>query len=61
MRREAYVSIKVWDLPVRLVHWAIVLLLVFQFVTGKIGGELMPWHAYSGYSMLVLVIFRVLW
>src|SRR5258706_10465752 len=61
MLRETYVSIKVWDLPVRLVHWAIVLLLVLQVVTGYIGGELMPWHALSGYAMLVIVIFRVLW
>jgi cytochrome b len=61
MLRETYVSIKVWDVPVRLVHWAIVVLLVIQLVTGYIGGELMPWHAYSGYAMLVLVIFRILW
>jgi cytochrome b len=58
---ETYVSIKVWDLPVRLFHWAIVLLLVFQLVSGKIGGNMMRWHAYSGYAMLVLVLFRIFW
>jgi cytochrome b len=46
---------------VRLVHWAFVILLVFQFITGKIGGKLMPWHVYSGYTMLVLIVFRILW
>ena len=62
MRRDdAQVSIKVWDLPVRLVHWAFVLLLVFQLVSGKMGGAMMRWHAYCGYAMLVLVVFRVLW
>jgi cytochrome b len=58
---ETYVSIKVWDLPVRIFHWAIFLLLVFQLVSGKMGGSMMAWHAYSGYGMLVLVIFRILW
>jgi cytochrome b len=61
MHRETYVSIKVWDLPIRLVHWAIVALFIFQLATGQIGGDLMPWHAYSGYAMLVLIIFRILW
>jgi cytochrome b len=61
MLQETRVSIKVWDLPVRLFHWALVLLLVLQLVSGKIGGDLMAWHIYSGYGVLVLVIFRILW
>jgi cytochrome b len=61
MPQETYVATKVWDLPVRLFHWAIVVLLVFQLVSGQIGGNLMPWHGYSGYAMLVLVVFRILW
>jgi cytochrome b len=61
MLRETHVAVKVWDLPVRLFHWVLVVLLVFQFVTGKIGGNLMPLHVYSGYAVLVLVIFRILW
>jgi cytochrome b len=61
MPQETNVAIKVWDLPVRLVHWAIVLLFAFQLASGKIGGNMMAWHAYSGYCMLALVIFRILW
>lgn len=61
MPHETDVAIKVWDLPTRLVHWAIVLLLAFQVATGYIGASLMAWHFYSGYCMLVLVIFRILW
>jgi cytochrome b len=61
MPAEPRVAIKVWDLPVRIFHWALVLLLVFQVVTGEIGGNLMPWHLLSGYSILVLLVFRVLW
>jgi cytochrome b len=61
MPQEVQVAVKVWDLPVRLFHWILVLLLVFQVVSGKIGGELMQWHVYSGYAVLVLVVFRILW
>ena len=61
MTGEKRVAVKVWDLPVRLFHWIITVLFVFQLVTGKIGGELMPWHKLSGYAILALVIFRILW
>ena len=61
MQDETHVEVRVWDLPTRIFHWAIVLLLVFQFVSGKIGGALMPWHSFSGYTVLVLVVFRILW
>ena len=61
MPGENRVAVKVWDLPVRLFHWIITVLFVFQLVTGKIGGELMPWHKLSGYTILTLVVFRILW
>lgn len=61
MEEGAHVATRVWDLPVRLFHWVLVLLLVSQVVTGRIGGSLMPYHAYCGYSVLVLVVFRILW
>lgn len=55
------VEVRVWDLPVRLVHWAIVVLFAFQAVTAYLGGEMMQWHAMSGYTILTLVVFRILW
>jgi cytochrome b len=55
------VKVKVWDLPVRIFHWAIVVLLVFQVVSARIGGDMMAWHVYSGYAALILIVFRVLW
>jgi cytochrome b len=61
MQSPKTIALKVWDLPIRLVHWAFVVLLLFQFVSGKVGGRLMPWHVYSGYAMLVLIVFRILW
>jgi cytochrome b len=61
MPQDARVAVKVWDLPVRLFHWILVLLLVFQFVSGKIGGSMMAWHVYSGYGLFVLIVFRIFW
>ncbi|MGZ5046022.1 MAG: cytochrome b/b6 domain-containing protein [Usitatibacter sp.] len=61
MPDESLVAIKVWDLPVRIFHWVLVLLLAIQLATGWVGGEVMWWHLYSGYAVLVLVVFRILW
>ena len=58
---DEVVIVKVWDWPVRLVHWAMVVLLVVQVVTVKMGGNAMTWHMRSGETMLALVVFRVLW
>jgi cytochrome b len=55
------VQARVWDLPVRVFHWVLVALLLFQVVSGKVGGKLIDWHLYSGYAVFVLVVFRVLW
>lgn len=52
---------KVWDLPVRLTHWALVILVLLSFGTAELGWLDMQWHFYSGYGILVLVLFRVLW
>lgn len=52
---------RVWDLPVRLFHWSLVLLVAFQFVSGNVGGNLMRWHMLSGYTILALVLFRIAW
>jgi cytochrome b len=51
----------VWDLPTRIFHWALVVLVVFSFTTGKVGGWWMQWHLKSGYSILTLLIFRLAW
>ncbi len=56
---EAHV--KVWDLPVRLFHWLLVLLFAAMFATGKAGSEWITWHMRCGYAVLALVLFRVLW
>jgi cytochrome b len=53
--------VRVWDLPTRLFHWALVVLVVFSFVTGKIGGNALTYHMWSGYTILTLILFRIVW
>jgi len=52
---------RVWDLPTRLFHWTLAALVVFSFTTAKLGGNWMDWHMRSGYAVLTLVLFRILW
>ena len=51
----------VWDLPVRLVHWLIVLVVAGSWATHYAGVEWFAWHRRLGYMVLVLVAFRILW
>ena len=51
--------IKIWDAPVRVFHWALVALIAFSWWSVK--AHHMEWHLLSGYAVLGLVIFRVIW
>jgi cytochrome b len=51
----------VWDLPVRITHWLIVLAVAVSWATHYAGVEWFAWHRRSGYAVLVLVAFRLLW
>ncbi len=53
--------IRVWDLPTRLFHWSLAALVVLSFVSVKIGGNWLTWHFYSGYALIALVGFRLVW
>lgn len=53
--------IRIWDLPTRLFHWIVLLLVVFSVVTAEIGGNWLDWHMRSGYCILTLVLFRIMW
>ncbi|HSW15660.1 MAG TPA: cytochrome b/b6 domain-containing protein [Ramlibacter sp.] len=57
----ASVRVRVWDLPTRVFHWALVAAVTGLAVTGKLGGEWMPWHARAGYTVLALLLFRLVW
>lgn len=51
-------SIVVWDLLVRVFHWALVIFFVVAYFTGDDDNT---WHIYSGYTVLGLVVFRIIW
>jgi cytochrome b len=53
--------IPVWDVPVRLFHWALAVLVIFSYTTGRIGGGWLEWHMRSGYAILALLAFRLAW
>lgn len=52
-------TVRVWDLPTRLFHWALVLAVAACFVTAKAGE--MEAHGIAGLSVLGLLVFRVAW
>jgi cytochrome b len=54
-------SVRVWDLPVRLTHWALVACIIGLYATGEYGWLTMQWHFRFGYATLALVMFRILW
>ena len=51
----------VWDIPTRLFHWSLLVLVVSAFVTAKIGGNAMVWHGRIGLAILGLLVFRIVW
>ena len=51
----------VWDLPVRVTHWALVLAVAGCWATHYAGVEWFTWHRRLGYTVLLLVAFRIVW
>jgi cytochrome b len=58
--KSAAPRVKAWDLPTRLFHWLLALLILTAYLTRKNTGDL-AWHKWTGYAILVLVVFRILW
>lgn len=54
-------KLRVWDLPTRLFHWVLVVLILLQFGTGQWGWLDMYWHMRFGYTVLALLLFRIAW
>ena len=51
----------VWDLPLRLAHWALVVTVAGAWATHYAGTRWFEWHERLGYASLVLVSFRIAW
>ena len=54
-------TVRIWDLPTRLFHWALAACVMGLVITGNVGGNAMVWHFRLGYAVLTLVLFRLAW
>ena len=54
-------TVRVWDLPTRLFHWALVVCVIGLITTAQLGGAAMLWHFQLGYLTLSLLLFRIVW
>lgn len=53
---------RVWELPLRLWHWAFAACVAFSLYSGLAGDiALMQWHLRSGFAVIALLLFRLAW
>jgi cytochrome b len=50
--------IKIWDLPLRIFHWLLVLGFTVAYLTEE---ELLDLHVWAGYLVFGLLVFRLIW
>lgn len=50
---------RIWDAPVRVFHWSLVALLGIAWWTAE--QRMLDWHRLTGYAILTLLLFRVIW
>jgi len=64
-RREAVGAprrwISVWDLPLRVFHWALVIAIAVAFLSSEEDSAINQWHVLSGWVAAVLIAFRLVW
>jgi cytochrome b len=54
-------KIYVWDLPLRIFHWGLVICVLGSIITGSLGGNSFIWHFRFGYCVIGLLAFRIVW
>jgi cytochrome b len=52
---------KVWDLPVRLMHWGLVVAVLGAWLTRELEGDWFAWHTRFGYAVLLIAATRIVW
>jgi cytochrome b len=57
--RQLYLPMRIWDLPTRLFHWALVVLIFISWLSAR--EDWMRLHVLSGLSVLTLLLFRIIW
>jgi cytochrome b len=60
------IKIRVWDLPLRLFHWSLLVAVAGLFITAELDGfswgdNALQIHFYLGYVVLILLLFRIVW
>jgi cytochrome b len=53
--------VKVWDAPLRLFHWILVVAIAMAFLSSEEDSALNDWHVLSGWVAAVLIVFRLVW
>ena len=61
MADRTFGKVRIWDLPVRLFHWSLVILIATSYFSAQAGGDWMNLHFWSGYAILTLLLFRIVW
>jgi len=59
INRVNEVNVKVWDLPTRLFHWALVLGFISAYLTAEF--HLGFIHTFIGYFLCLLLVARIIW
>lgn len=67
-------TLRIWDLSIRIFHWSLIPLLAVLWATAEasdafvtalayfgLSADAMQWHAGAGYTMLGLLLYRLLW
>lgn len=55
-------TVRVWDLPIRLFHWVLVVAVAIATLTGYVSPEWwMGVHLWAGYVIVLLLVFRLVW
>ena len=54
-------QLRVWDAPLRIFHWLLVVTVVAALYTGWLGGSWMTWHERAGLAIVGLLSFRIAW
>ncbi len=58
MKEDMNKEVRVWDPLVRIFHWSLVLAFTVAYLSGDEESDI---HIYSGYIILGLLVFRLLW
>jgi len=53
--------VKVWDIWLRLFHWAFATAVIFMLLSGEFGWFFFEWHQLGGEIVVALILFRCIW